>query len=274
MKLNNKVKIFIIAMLVALVTIAGLAFAHNLEERKSEDVVTREYSSVYFEPISGDPTKVDVYLGMHDTASIASFQIGLEIDMADCYDSTFDWTTGELNNLDTTKFKEFRSSEQRRDEVTGNLVENLNLYYVGTGELNELTSTKDVDHIKLGTISIVPDKDAQNEDVPVRSSFVAIKPREDFSKTISLSHEPEIIKTNQNSSYSTKITIKEAPMIDNLTASVEAIIEGDVANGQSTDGSKVVVNFEVTDNTNSLTALEVRLVDEKGNVKTKTMKYQ
>lgn len=274
MKLNKKIRIFIIVAVIVLMAIAGLVLAESKTKTATDNkVVTRENSTIYFEQVGNDPSKIDVYLGMHDTASIASFQVGLEIDIADCYDSTFDWTTGDLDLNDT--LHEARISEQKKDDVTGNLVENLNLYYVGTKELNELTETEDIDHIKLGTINIVPEKDENDNDVPVRSSFVAIQTREDFSKTVSLSHEPESIKVDLDATYSGKIIVKEAPTVDNLTANVEAVVAGDVNEGETVEGSKVVVNFELKDDTNSLTALEVRLVDENGDEKyTKTINIE
>ena len=273
MKLNNKSKKFIIFLIVAFIVVASIiVFANTMAMPKSNDVVTRDHSSVYFEQVKNDPTKIDVYLGMNDTASIASFQVGLEIDMADCYDSTFDWTTGDLANK-SAKLKEAKISETEKDEVTGNIVENLNLYYVGTEELNNLTNNVDVDHVKLGTITIVPDKDENGNDAPLRTSFVAIKSRDDFSKTVSLSHVSENIKTTTSEAYAGKLVVKEAPTVENLTANVEAVVEGDVPEGEKTEGSKVVVNFEVLNETESLTALEVKLVDEQGNAKyTKTLK--
>ncbi len=269
MKLSKKVKIFIAVMAIVLIAITGFVLASGSEPTPLEDVVTRDHSSVYFEQEPNDPTKINVYLGMNDSASIASFQIGLEIDMADCYDSTFDWTTGDLTK-NNPKFKEAISSEKDKDEVTGNLKENLNLYYVGTEELNQLEKDEDVDidvdHIKLGTINIIPDEEAN---IPVRSSYVSIQARDNFSKTVSLSHEPEPIKVDLDEMYSGNIILKEVPSIDNLTAHSEAIVEGDVPNPEEVNGSKVVVDFEVNNTTNSLTALEVQLIDAEGNVKDK-----
>ncbi len=264
MKISNKLKIFIVVIAVLVIAIAGIVLAGK--ETPQPKIVTRDYSNVYFEQVNDK--EVDVYLGMNDTASIASFQIGFEIDIADCYDSTFSWSD-ELKNKDA-KFKDVKYSEQEKNEESGNAVENLNLYYVGTEELNELSDGTDIDNIKLGTIKIVPD-----EEIPERSSYVTIQAKEGFSKTVSLSHSSELLKTSADDIYTTRITVKSAPVVDNITTSVEAIVEGDVLDeGGDSEGAKVVVNFEVTDETNTLTALQVKLIGDNGETYTKSVNVQ
>ncbi len=199
MKLNKKTKfILMIILIIILAALMTFVLATNNSNNKSKMLVTRDKTSVILQQQSQDPTKVDVYLGMADDSSIASFQIGLNVDVASNYDAKFEWSTN-LND-GTEEFKDVRMFEGT-DVQTNRDLERINLYYVGTKELNQLTDTVNIDNIKVGTISLV-NKTDENE-----NSTLLIQPvgsdgnkdtstDEEFTKTVSLSHEvtPVIIE--------------------------------------------------------------------------------
>ena len=138
MKIKNKTKILLVIVAVIIVAITGFVIA-NEEIKNNQEVVTREESSIFFQPVENEPEKVDVYLGMKDTSSIASFQIGLQVDIKDCYDAKFDWETGDLadskiENKEGT-LKDARITEKGKDAVTNDVTERINLYFVGNNEI-------------------------------------------------------------------------------------------------------------------------------------------
>ena len=256
MKLNKKTKVLTIIIILTIIAITGLVLANNISTQSK--IVTRDFSSVDLVKVENDPTKIDVYLGMNDEASIANFQIGLDISMASCYETKFVWDQALLNN-NPNLIEAVPTESEEVDEISGLPENTLNLYYVGTEELNQL----DTDQVRIGRINIQL-KDGEQ----AQNSSIIIKPREEFSKTVSLSHKAEAIKVDAKYTENIAVSEKKVPVIDNLTANVEAITTDDVGEGEEINkGSKIVVNFEVTDNTNSLTKLEVLLLDEKGNEK-------
>ena len=209
MRLNKKVKITLIVIpIIILVALMGFALANsNTNNSKSDTIVTRDRTSVILEQQKDNPRKIDVYLGMADDSSIARFQIGLNVDIEEKYDAKFEWSTNLSDN--TEAFKDVRINKEKTVETEGE-VERINIYYVGTKELNELTDKVDVDNIKIGTITIEGGDTTVEDDTPLvirplgTDGNASTTTDEDFTKTVSLSHvvssvlveEDDILRTD------------------------------------------------------------------------------
>lgn len=280
MKINKKRKVILASLTILIIAIAGFVLANVNKINENAKTVTRPYSSIYFQEAEINNAtekdtyeKVDVYLGMHDTSSIASFQVGLEVDIADCFDSSFEWNE-ELTKEGKPELNEVRVTEQAKDETTGNIEERMNLYYVGTKELNHLKDDEDIDSVKLGTIYIKTHKEGEGEQTTTatpRTSGVAIQAIDTFSKTASLSHSSEQIKVESDNLYQGRIILKSAPQITSFNAEVETnVIEG------QDNKPMISTYFEVGDETDSLTNIEIKLYKEGQDdpVETKTISKQ
>ncbi len=246
----NKRKILIIAAIVAIISIVGIVLATDPAPISAEEEILE--STVRLEKDENDPTKINTYLKMKDTASVASFQIGLEVDMADCYDSEFDWSTGDLKDKPSLLKHPTQITEMAKNEQTGNIAERINLYYVGTEDHNILDGDYDPKEIKIGTINIVPHKDESGQEVELRTSNVAIGPIADFSKTVSLSHDVDPIVVNESQRINIKITQKVAPTAESINVSNET--------------KKVIAEFELNNDSESAEKITVELVNEQGEV--------
>ncbi len=209
MRLNKKVKITLIVIpIIILVALMGFALANNnTNNSKSDTIVTRDRTSVILEQQKDNPRKIDVYLGMSDDSSIARFQIGLNVDIEEKYDAKFEWSTNLSDN--TEAFKDVRINKEKTIETEGE-VERINIYYVGTKELNQLTDKVNVDNIKIGTITIEGGDTTVEDDTPLvirplgTDGNASTTTDEDFTKTVSLSHvvssvlveEDDILRTD------------------------------------------------------------------------------
>lgn len=132
---------------------------------------------------------VHVYLGMADEASIASFQVGLDIDVVASATVDFNWS----NDL--------KEDILKRNELSGeDSDKRLNLYYVGTKELN----TNTVDEIEIGTIEISIPNDEESQ--------LVIAPNEEFTKTVSIGHNKSNVTTESTDILVANLNKKEIPL--------------------------------------------------------------
>ncbi len=208
MKSSKKAKLLrILIPIVILIALMGFVLAgnSNTDTQIKEKAVTRPHSSVILKQQVDTPTKVDVYLGMADNSSVASFQIGLEVDIADNYDTSFDWASN-LND-GTENYKEYRIlKESNLENYQGK--KRINIYYTGTKELNQLKGDKeentvDVDNVKVGTITFNYVKGEDQNPINTESSTILVEPIGDgtessFTKTVSLSHKANIVPVEED----------------------------------------------------------------------------
>lgn len=204
-KRNNLIIIIPIIIAVLLIAVAGFAQVNASETNSNNGEYEDNYSP------TGDRTfvrlkrtandKVDVYLELADTtiadgteevipgASVASFQIGLDIEM-DLEDKEtsikfeFDPSLNE-----ETYCKLMKTTWADKEEEEGHtIVEQLNIYYTGTKELND---AKKLEGIKVGTISF----EGLEED-----ETVSITPNANFTAIASIGHSqtPVNIKTEDS----------------------------------------------------------------------------
>lgn len=221
MKTNKKTKlILIIIPIIALVALMSFVLANTVNNPTSKTSVTRDRTSVILKQ-QDDPKIVDIYLGMADDSSVTSFQVGLNVEVAYNYDASFEWADN-LND-GTEEFKDYTINEGKDSENNRDL-ERINIYYVGTKELNELTVDKNVDNIKIGTITLDYEKDIDGNPVSEAGSTLLIQPvgkdgseesdGEVFTKTLSVSHEVTPVVVRQDDILRADIPGTEEPGTD------------------------------------------------------------
>ncbi len=179
MKLSKKIMILIFILIISLCTTTGFSFAtnENNEEYKLNVMLKQD---------TNNEKVVHVILGMTDEDSIASFQIGLNINTTEEINVKFDFNT----SLSENKHKESRISEISNSE--GKKIKRLNIYYTGTKELNPAESNE----IEIGTITL------EGENKP--NTTVKIEPVENFSTIESISHNDKQISVDTLSSIINK----------------------------------------------------------------------
>ena len=206
MKRNSLIIIIPIIIAVLLIAIASFAKANVSETNNNgeyEDTYspTGERTFVRLKRTAND--KIDVYLELADTtvadetdkvipgASVASFQIGLDIQM-DLEDKnsaiTFEFNP-ELQEEAYSKLMKTTWADKEKEEGH-TVVEQLNIYYVGTKELNDAGK---LEGIKVGTITF---KGIEHEET------ATIIPNEQFTKISSVGHNETEINIKPEDSLS------------------------------------------------------------------------
>ena len=243
MKSKKIITFFIVVLLIIAIAVAGIVLAESsvqtqaLEEKNRTSVllVPEKYQN-------GEYTgKVDVYLEMDDgmqltdeekeqegestiikdAASVASFQIGLDIstvapnkDITSIIDFEYDKDLKEgkdgvqLATYTQAPVTQTQDTENG-EEVTTVVGEKLNLYFVGTKELNDNTSSAP---LKVGTIKF--DKNSFSD-----NTAVFIKPEEEATLASSVGHEETEIIVNSGED------------------AIEFILNNDSSNNNSSSGN-------------------------------------
>ena len=190
MKLNNKkTKIIVVLLAIVLLSTTSIALAVNgVFDKIVNSIVSRDRTNVILLQDQNNEKLVHVYLGMADDDSVASFQLGLNIDVNASTDVKFNWS----DNLkeDYLKQVEFSGKDSENKE--------LNIYYVGTKELN----TNDVDQIEIGTIEFSVPNNAQT------NLFIA--PDQNFTTISTIGHNK--IKTKTESTDTLSCVLNESLM--------------------------------------------------------------
>ncbi len=185
----NKKKLYIIVVLLAIVLLSTTTLVlavSGVFDNISEPHISRDRTSVILTQDENDEKLIHVSLGMADDASVASFQVGLDIDVIDSADIDFRWSDSLKEDiLKNSEFSEEANGDKR-----------LNLYYVGTKELN----TNDVDVVELGTISAnIPDN---------MESQLVIAPDQNFTTIASIGHNRAEVITESTDILTTSINRK------------------------------------------------------------------
>ncbi len=191
MKFDNKKVNIIVVVLFAIVLLSttGLVLAINGVFDNSKTQVSRDKTNVILQQDENNEKLVHVYLGMADEASIASFQVGLDIDVVASAVVDFNWSNDLKENI------------LKRNELSGeDSDKRLNLYYVGTKELN----TNTVDEIEIGTIEISIPNDEESQ--------LVIAPNEEFTKTVSIGHNKSNVTTESTDILVANLNKKEIPL--------------------------------------------------------------
>ena len=189
MEVNSKVKKIIVILVIALLAVTGIALAGTKINELARGSHKGDNSNIYFEADGNNPKSIDVYLDMADNSSVASFQVGLEVDVDENYDANFEWDN-KLENENTTLLESRKS-----DSIDGDTTrKRINLYYSGLKELNDFGT----DNIKLGTIKVTAQEGASNDTSITIQSIDENK----FSKTVSLAHNSTEILKLANNEYS------------------------------------------------------------------------
>ena len=188
MEVNSKVKKIIVILVIALLAVTGIALAGTKINELARGSHKGDNSNIYFEADENNPKSIDVYLDMADNSSVASFQVGLEVDVDENYDADFEW---DLKEDENTTLLESRKSDSIGGDTTR---KRINLYYSGLKELNDLGT----DSIKLGTIKVAAQEGASKDTSITIQSIDENK----FSKTVSLSHNSTEILKLANNEYS------------------------------------------------------------------------
>ena len=192
----NMTIVVLLAVILLSATGLALATANGVFGNIDNDVhVSRDKTNVILSQDEENEKIVHVYLGMADDASVASFQIGLDIDVDDLSKVNFKWN----NSLPKEEYKDYRYST-KLDESTGKNNERLNIYYVGTKELN----TNDVDIIEVGTIEFDLDDEIASELV------IASDP--DFTTIASIAHNGVNVPTDPMDILQTKLNNTLIPL--------------------------------------------------------------
>ena len=123
MKFSKKIIIFVIALIVSLFILTSSALATNANNEEYE-------LGVMLKQDTNNEKVVHVILGMTDEDSVASFQIGLNIDIAEETTVKFDFNPSLTEN----EHKEARLSDLSNSE--GKKLKRLNIYYTGTKNRN------------------------------------------------------------------------------------------------------------------------------------------
>lgn len=161
MKLSKKIIIFLIVLIASLFTVTGYTLADN-EEYKLGVMLKQDETN---------DKVVHVMLGMTDLDSIASFQLGLDMNLNEKVNAKFTFNS----NLSESKYKDASIKDIPNSENKN--IKRLNIYYVGTKELNPIDSNK----IEIGTITF--------EGTTQKNALVKIEPEKDFSTIASVSHK-------------------------------------------------------------------------------------
>ena len=188
MEVNSKVKKIIVILVIALLAVTGIALAGTKINELARGSHKGDNSNIYFEADGNNPKSIDVYLDMADNSSVASFQVGLEVDVDENYDANFEW---DLKEDENTTLLESRKSDSIDGDTTR---KRINLYYSGLKELNDFGT----DSIKLGTIKVAAQEGASKDTSITIQSIDENK----FSKTVSLSHNSTEILKLANNEYS------------------------------------------------------------------------
>ena len=269
MKSKKIITFFIVVLLIIAIAVAGIVLAESsvqtqaLEEKNRTSVllVPERYQN------GGYTGKVDVYLEMDDgmqltdeekeqegestiikdAASVASFQIGLDIstvapnkDITSIIDFEYDKDLKEgkdgvqLATYTQAPVTQTQDTENG-EEVTTVVGEKLNLYFVGTKELNDNTSSAP---LKVGTIKF--DKNSFSD-----NTAVFIKPEEEATLASSVGHEEteiivnsgedavEFILNNDSSNNSSSGNTEEK---DNTTGDENTAGEDNTTDDENTAG--------------------------------------
>lgn len=201
MKLNKK-KASIIVVLLAIVLLSTtslvLVVSGVFDKITNSTTVSRDRTSVILLQDENDEKLVHVYLGMADDDSVASFQLGLGIDVNASTDVEFNWSNDSL-----------KENYLKKAELSGEDSENkeLHLYYVGTQELN----TNEVDEIEIGTINLSVPNDEQTN--------LVITPDQDFTTISTIGHNRIKTVTEPTDVLSNVINEKNIPL-DEITLNV------------------------------------------------------
>lgn len=173
MNFNRKRIIQIAVILLTIALLASIAYkisiANNVESNATE-VIQRDRTNVILTQDTENPDIVHVNLGMADVDSVAAFQIGLDINVDSEVNYKFNWNK-KFDNSDV--FTDVKYT----DESNGPDTDRVNIYYVGTEELN----INEVDNIELGTLEFTVPED-------IKETSVTITPVNEFSKVSSIGH--------------------------------------------------------------------------------------
>ena len=208
MKFKKIIILAIVVLLIVAITVAGFVLAESGANKSFEE---RDRTNILLVPEqvkeTGDYTGVvDVYLEMDDgmilgedeatgqvqikdAASVASFQLALDIDVGindndikSKVDFEFD---KDLQNKEETKLVTYNESPKTETNYTQDgsvetktVGEKLYIYYVGTKELNDIKSTEP---LKVGTIKLDKSKLENN-------TTVLITPDSEISTAASIGH--------------------------------------------------------------------------------------
>ena len=249
---KKKINMIVVILLVIcfFVSATGFALATNegVDNTNNTPHISRDKTNVILSKDEKDEKKIHVYLGMADDVSIESFQIGLDINVNDSANVKFNWS----DSLKEGCYRDYRYST-KKDSVSGENNERLNIYYVGTEELN----TNNVDIIEIGTIDIELSNDIQSQ--------LVISSDSDFTKIASIGHNSMKISTDAMDILETKINEKSIPL-----KSIGLNITDNTINVN--DVFKLVVTFDPEDTTDDKTIKwrssdeSIALVDVNGEV--------
>ncbi len=187
MKKNKLIIMILIIIAVLLIAIVSLAQA-NIAEKNNNGEYEDNYSPtadrtfVRLKRTAND--KIDVYLELADTtiadgteevipgASVSSFQIGLDIEMdLEDRDSAISFEFDpSLNEEAYCKLMKTTWADKEKEEGHA-IVEQLNIYYSGTKELNDAGK---LEGIKVGTITFKGIKEQETITIVPNANFTTI----------------------------------------------------------------------------------------------------
>ena len=108
MKFKKSIIIGIVLLVIVIIAVKSQISASNDDQDNSVPI---DRTSVILVKDENDEKLIHVRLGMKEDASVASFQIGLDLDITNDAEVEFTWN----ENLNQEKFKEYRYNKPSND---------------------------------------------------------------------------------------------------------------------------------------------------------------